>query len=217
MDANNARAVQDSIAPYQLQVNFIYLGDTSNPGGPSVDPFTDPNLRAMYDLQYITNGGFYQVHDWANAESFWYTAMAHRLNSYFIQNSVNFNCTNHKEYFQIGSSSTKLLFDIYVQNPPSINLIDNNGTSVNVQTITRSNTNYLFSLDITQVGVWQLSIDQGVANAGFCAIKIKGIDMANTVSWAFTQDTADNGAHTNDAVLYPDGRSTCKIFKLSID
>uniref|UniRef100_A0A914CGA8 C-type lectin domain-containing protein n=1 Tax=Acrobeloides nanus TaxID=290746 RepID=A0A914CGA8_9BILA len=210
MDANNARAVQDSIAPYQLQVNFIYLGDTTNPGGPTVDPFTDPNLRAMYDLQYITNGGFYQVHDWTNAEIFWYTAMAHRLNSYFIQNSVNFNCTNHEEYFQIGSSSTKLLIDVYVQNSPRIDLIDNNGTSVNAQSFTRSNTNYLFSVDITQVGVWQLSVNKNVTNAGFCAIKIKGIDMTNTVSWAFTQDTADNGAHTNDAVLYPDGRSTSR-------
>jgi hypothetical protein len=66
-------------------------------------------------------------------------------------------------------------------------------------------------MDSRNAGIWKISIDQNDPNAGFCSISIKGVDSINQVAWAFTQDTVDNGAHTNDAILYPDGRNTCKF------
>ncbi|KAI6211095.1 hypothetical protein M3Y96_00396900 [Aphelenchoides besseyi] len=196
-------ALLNRIAEKHATINVIALNDKTIPGG--ADSYNDPAVRPLLILPFSTGGGFYQVPNAKNLAGLWGTHLLNTYRGYSVEHNFYSRCSDRVEYFQVGSEDSTLILDVFSPADQNLTIINPDGKKVapTKGKVTRSATNYLFTLSVNQPGVWRVAINHKVKPT-FCSVSIRVNRGGDIPQVAFnTNVERDKGHHSNSAQYAP--------------
>ncbi|KAI6177569.1 hypothetical protein M3Y97_00922000 [Aphelenchoides bicaudatus] len=184
------------IGQKRLKIHVVILGDQWLPG--NVTTYSNQGVQAFFKFAHSTGGGFYQVTDASRMATFWTSQIASQFKSATYSSAAFDKCFNTKELeFLVDDVNTKVMVDIYSPKVKDVTLFAPNGEPTKIASLSITLTNFLFSINVDQTGVYKIQTSN---NGAPCSVSVRGVGVEDIFIVGFNDDFSnDNGLHSREA------------------